>query len=185
MKTFIPILLAFTVSSSAVFAQDTVEMKDENAKFTMQLGGDMEWQVSTDLTGAQSSVVAMSLAEDEPTVLVTLTTYLEVNSLALMGGSIAQKTVDGFLDGVCSNFECEDISNRSYEEIAGRKFWIASTLLNFQGYKDMGISDSIMIATSSPEGYMQLFSLHTAQGRAEDFKPLLIEAIKTIQPLTP
>jgi hypothetical protein len=55
-------------------------------------------------------------------------------------------------------------------------------MLDLPAYVDLGLPEAVMIATSSPEGFMQLFSLHTAEGYAEELRPLLVEAIKTIRP---
>lgn len=185
VNVFGPSCVALAICCSPAFAEDTVEMKDDNAQFTMQLGGGIAWNVDTDLTGGQSTVVAVAPEEQDPFAMVTATTFLKVNPMAMMGGSITQKTVDGFLEGLCENFKCADISTRSYEDIDGQKAWIVTTMLDLPSYKDLGIPEAVMIATASPEGYMQLFSLHTAEGEAEEFKPLLIEAFKTIQPLNP
>jgi hypothetical protein len=185
MNILAPSCVALTVLCSTAFAEEPVEMKDDNAKFTMQLSGNVAWSVETDLTGEQSTVVAVTPEEHDPFTLVSATTYLKVNPMAMMGGSITQKTVDGFLKGLCENFKCRDISARSYEDIDGHKAWIVTTMLELQSYRDLGIPEAVMIATASPEGYMQLFSLHTSEGKAEELKPLLIEAFKTIQPLNP
>ena len=173
--------VALAFSCATAFAEGTVEMKDDNAKFTMQLGGNVVWNVDTDLTGEQSTVVAAAPEGHDPFTIVSATTYIKVNPLAMMGGSITQKTVDGFLVGACENFKCADISARSYEEIGDQKAWVTTTMLDLPAYADLGIPEAVMIATSSPEGYMQLFSLHTAEGKAEELKPILVEAIKTIK----
>jgi hypothetical protein len=176
---------ALALTGTAAFAEEAVEMKDVNANYTMQLGGGTAWAVDVDRTGDQSTIVAASPDGYEPFTIVSAMTYLEVNPMAMMGGSIKEKTVDSFLSGLCENYECVDISDKVYEDISGRKAWVVTTMLDLDAYADMGIPEAVMIATASPEGYMQLFSLHTAQGQAEEFKPLLIEAVKTIQPLTP
>ncbi|WP_417810034.1 hypothetical protein [Thioclava sp.] len=160
-------------------------MKDPNANFTMQLGGDIAWNVESDLTGQQSTVIAAAPEGYDPFTIVSATTFLKVNPLATMGASIAKKTIDGFLGGVCENYKCADISGRSYEDIDGRKAWVAVTKLNLKSYEDLGVPEAVMIATVSPEGYMQLFSLHTAEGKAAEMEPILIEAIKTIKSTNP
>ncbi|MDO6457574.1 hypothetical protein Q4560_03725 [Celeribacter halophilus] len=43
--------LVLALSSAAAFSEDTVELKDENAKYTMQLGGNIAWNADVDLTG--------------------------------------------------------------------------------------------------------------------------------------
>jgi len=156
-------------------------MTDKNAKFTLQLGGGVEWAVDSDLTGEQSTVVAASPEGHEPFTMVSAMTYLKANPLAMMGGSIAQKTTEGFLEGVCENYKCADISARSYEQIGDTKAWVVTTMLNLPDYASLGLPDAVMIATTSPQGHMQLFSLHTAEGAAEAMKPMLIDAVKSIQ----
>jgi hypothetical protein len=112
-------------------------------------------------------------------------TYREKNALALIGASIAEKTTDSFLEGLCENYKCTDTSDRTYQDIDGRMAWVAVTSLELPSYHNLGIPDAVMVATVSPEGFMQLFSLHTAEGRAEEQMSILIEAIKTISPVTP
>ncbi|MBU2981093.1 hypothetical protein KO498_04625 [Lentibacter algarum] len=174
--------LAFAATASAAFAQSPVELKDTNAKYTMQLGGDIAWSVESDLTGEQSTIVAASPDGHEPFAVISAMTYLKVNSLALMGASIAEKTTDNFLKGLCENYKCADISERTYEEIGDHKAWVVTTQLELADYKNLGVPEALMIATVSPDGYMQLFSLHTAKGKSEAMKSILIDAVKTIQP---
>lgn len=176
-----PACAAIILSCTVVFAQDAVEMRDANAKFTMQLGGKVAWSVDTDLTGKQSSVVAVSPDGHEPFMIVSATTYLKVNPMAIMGGSITQKTTEGFLEGACHNFNCADISARSYEDIGDMTAWVVTTMLNLPAYDDLGAPEAVMIATASPQGYMQLFSLHTAEGKADEMKPMFLEAVKSVQ----
>ncbi|GHA54867.1 hypothetical protein GCM10008927_20860 [Amylibacter ulvae] len=180
-KIIAPVCVALTCSTSVALAQDPVELTDTHAKYTMQLGGDLVWEVNSDLTGQQSTIVASSPEGHEPFTMVSAMTYLKKNPMAMMGASIKQKTVDGFLEGLCENYKCADISGRTYENIDGTDAWVVSTMLDLSDYKKLGIPDAVMIATSSPEGYMQLFSLHTAEGEAEALKPMLIEAFKTIK----
>ena len=175
----------FVFSCSVAWAQSPVEMQDANANYTMQLGGDIAWRVESDRTEQQSSVIAATPEGYDPFTIVSAMTYLKKNPLAIMGPSIAKKTIDGFLEGVCENYKCADISTRSYEEIGDHKAWVAITKLNLQQYEKLGVPEAVMIATVSPEGYMQLFSLHTAEGKAADLKPLLIDAIKTIKSTNP
>ena len=168
------------LSASAAFAQD-VEMKDENANFTMQLGGDIAWQVDADLTGEQSTVVAASPEGHDPYTVVTATSFLKVNPLAKLGPNVARKTTEGFLNGLCENYKCADISARSYEDIGDHKAWVVTTMLDLPDYKRLGVPEAVLVATVSPEGYMQLFSLHTSEGNADTLKPLLLDAVKTIK----
>jgi len=177
-------LACAALSCSAALADDTATMSDANANYSMQLGGGVAWTVDVDLTGEQSTVVAASVEGHEPFTVVSAMTYLEVNAMAMLGESIKEKTVDGFLAGLCENYHCEDISERTYEDLGGQKAWVVTTMLDLPAYTDMGIPEAVLIATASPEGYMQLFSLHTSEGRAEELKPLLIEAFKTISPIT-
>ncbi len=147
--------VALAFSCATAFAEGTVEMKDDNAKFTMQLGGNVVWNVDTDLTGEQSTVVAAAPEGHDPFTIVSATTYIKVNPLAMMGGSITQKTVDGFLVGACENFKCADISARSYEEIGDQKAWVTTTMLDLPAYADLG----------TISGYKVEFHLYTVPGQ--------------------
>ncbi len=63
--------LIFSVSLSAAFAQQVAELKDDNAKYTMQLGGGVDWSTDVDLTGLQSTMVATSPEGSEPYTMVS------------------------------------------------------------------------------------------------------------------
>jgi hypothetical protein len=60
--------------------------------------------------------------------------------------------------------------------------WVVTTALDLPAYIDMGIPEAVLIATSTQDGYMQLFSLHTAAGKADELKPVLVDAFKTVTP---
>jgi hypothetical protein len=174
--------LVLALSSAAAFSEDTVELKDENAKYTMQLGGNIAWNADVDLTGPQSTLVAQSPEGHEPLTVVSAMTYLEKNPMVMLGDEVKKKTTEGFQEGLCGNYQCADISARSYEDIGGRMAWVVTTKLDLPAYIDMGIPEAVLIAASTPDGYMQLFSLHTADGKADELKPILIEAFKSVTP---
>ncbi|WP_417260782.1 hypothetical protein [Celeribacter sp.] len=174
--------VVLALSSSAAFSQSAVELKDGNAKYTMQLGGDIAWNTDIDLTGPQSTLVASSPEGHEPLTLVSAMTYLEKNPMVMLGNELQKKTTEGFLEGLCENYQCADISARSYEDIGGRMAWVVTTKLDLPAYIDMGVPEAVLIAASTPDGYMQLFSLHTADGKADELKPILIEAFKSVTP---
>ncbi len=109
-------------------------------------------------------------------------TYLQENGMVMLGEELKKKTTDEFLLGLCENYKCADISARSYEDIGGRMAWVVTTALDLPAYIDMGIPEAVLIATSTQDGYMQLFSLHTAAGKANELKPVLVDAFKTVTP---
>jgi hypothetical protein len=180
--TFASSAVIFALSYSMAFAQDAVELKDENAKYTMQLGGGVDWSTQVDLSGLQSTILATSPEGSEPLVLVSAMTYLQENPAVKLGDALKKKSIDEFLQGLCENYKCVDISARSYEDVGGKMGWVVTTPLDLPAYADMGIPEAVLIATSTPDGYMQLFSLHSAAGKAQELKPVLIEAVKTVTP---
>lgn len=180
--TFASSVAIFALSCSVAFSQDVVELKDENAKYTIQLGGGVDWSADVDLTGLQSTIVATLPEGAEPFILVSAMTYMQENPAVKLGDALKKKSIDEFLQGLCENYRCVDISARSYEDIDGRMAWVVTTALDLPSYIDMGIPQAVLIATSTQDGYMQLFSLHTAAGKAEELKPVLIDAFKTVTP---
>ncbi|WP_417272188.1 hypothetical protein [Celeribacter halophilus] len=88
--------LVLALSSAAAFSEDTVELKDENAKYTMQLGGNIAWNADVDLTGPQSTLVAQSPEGHEPLTVVSAMTYLEKNPMVMLGDEVKKRPPKGF-----------------------------------------------------------------------------------------
>ncbi|MBT0957085.1 hypothetical protein IV417_06790 [Alphaproteobacteria bacterium KMM 3653] len=162
------------------FAAAAAEMRDSSAGFTMQVEGGFDWAVAADVTGVQSTVVAATPEAEAPVAMVTATTMMEKNPMAMMGGSVREKTTEQFLQGLCESFQCGDISGRTYEEIGGRKAWVVTTTLGSPGHLSLGLPEAVMIATVTPQGFMQLISLHTAEGGSAAMEPVLRQAFASL-----
>ena len=157
-------------------AQEPTALNDPNIGMTAQLGGDLAWQVDVTAGGGQSTIAAVHQSDDA-LMLIQVVTMLQVNPAALSDAEQVEFTTNEFLEGLCGPFVCGDMSDREYIAIGDRHAWVLETDLGLQDFKGLGLTETIMAATTTPQGYMQLFSIHTAPGQSGDLKDELLGAV--------
>ncbi|MDA8587270.1 hypothetical protein N9L47_13585 [Rhodobacteraceae bacterium] len=157
-------------------AQEPVALNDPNIGMSAQLNSDLAWQVDVTSGGGQSTIAAVH-QDGENLILLQVVTMLEVNPAAQSDAARVEFTTNEFLEGLCGPFSCADMTDREYIAVGDRHAWVLETDLGLQDFKSLGLTETIMAATTTPQGYMQLFSLHTAPGQSGDLKEDLIDAV--------
>ena len=168
--------LAMMAMPCMAVAQEPTALNDPNIGMSAQLAGGLEWQVDVTSGGGQSTIAAVHQNGDDLMVIQVLT-MLEVNPAAQSDAARVEFTTNGFLEGLCGPFVCGDMSDREYIAVGDRHAWVLETDLGLQDFTSLGLTETIMAATTTPHGYMQLFSLHTAPGRSADLKDELLDAV--------
>jgi len=173
--------ITFVLSTLPSFAADPIVATDKNGKFTMEFGGGIEWQIQSTLASGQANTCGGTPEGHEPYATLCAVTYVgQKNAFALTGDDNFKETTKGFLEGICKGYQCVDISNATYEEFGDKKAWIAATKLNLPSFVQGDIADSIFISTATPEGYMQLFAVHTKDGSAQEYSKILKDAVASV-----
>lgn len=156
--------------------QEPVALNDPNIGMSAQMISDLAWQVDVTKSGGQSTVVAVHQS-DSDIILVQVLTMLQVNPAAKSDAARVEFTTKEFLGGLCGPYKCGDQSDKEYIEVGDRNAWVLETSLGLRDYTSLGLTEAIFAATTTPQGYMQLFSLHTAPGQSGELKDKLLEAV--------
>ena len=157
-------------------AQEPTPLVDPSIGMTAQLASGLEWQVDVASGGGQSTISAVHQNGDD-LVVIQVITMLEVNPAAQSEPARVEFTTNEFLEGLCGPFVCADMSDREYIAVGDRYAWVLETDLGLQDFKSLGLTETIMAATTTPQGYMQLFSLHTVPGGSADLKDELLDTV--------
>jgi len=157
-------------------AQDPIALDDPSIGMTAQLNSDLDWQLDVTSGGGQSTVVAIHQSENE-LMLVQVLTMLQVNPAAQSDAARVEFTTKEFLEGLCGPFQCADTSDKEYVALGDRNAWVLKTELGLADFTSVGLPEAIFAATTTPQGYMQLFSIHTAPGQSDDHKAELLDAV--------
>ncbi len=171
----VKIALAAMLLPSMALAQDPTDLNDPNIGMVAQLGGDLDWQVQPNFEPGQSTVLAFSQTDDVLTLIQVLT-MIEVNPAALGEAEQVEFTTKEFLEGLCGPYVCADTTNSQYVAIGDRNAWVLETEVGLADFKNMGLTEAIFAATTTPQGFMQLFSLHTVPGGSAELKDELLAA---------
>ena len=167
--------VAFLALPGMALAQEPTALNDPNIGMIAQLGGDLDWQVQPAFEPGQSTVLAFS-QEGDVLTLIQVLTMIEVNPAALGEPEQVEFTTKEFLEGLCGPYVCADTANSEYVAIGDRNAWVLETEVGLQDFKSMGLTEAVFAATTTPQGFMQLFSLHTVPGGSADLKDELLAA---------
>ena len=163
-----------TLLSDAVLAQEPVEMTDPYVGMTTTLGGGFDWQYEVDLAGEQSTITIFH-QDGEQLIAMQVLTMMQVNPAALSEDpEQVRYTTEQFLTGLCGPFACAKAEGDEYIAIGDRNAWVLETQLGLADYQNLGIGEAIMLATTTPQGYMQLFSAHAAPDQITALRDVLI-----------
>ncbi len=179
----IALICVFSMTTAtACHAADPVTMTDTTVNYTMQVGGDIAWNWSEDKDNTQSSICAATPEDVTPLAMICASTqYTQKQALTAIMPNVRKQTIQGFLEGACTQYKCGDTSGMEYKDFATIKGWELKTILQHPSYTGAGIADTVFVATITPDGYLQLFSLHTKQGgNIEKYIPIFNEVLKTV-----
>lgn len=168
--------LGFFVLPCIAMAQAPVALDDPNIGMSTLLSSDLEWQVDVSSEGGQSTVIAIHQSESE-LILVQVLTMLQVNPAAQSDAERVEFTTKEFLEGLCGPFQCAGQDGREYVALGDRHAWVLKTDLGLSDFTSLGLTESVLAATTTPQGYMQLFSLHTVPGESDKLKDALLDAV--------
>jgi len=163
-------------------AQVSTTLEDQRSGYKLTLSSTEEWM--TDVETGADGITACAVTPQTIAPLATLCvkTTPQVHKLALTVPSYAEKIASGFIDGLCVPYRCPgsfkgDVVKKSYGELSG---WELTTDLQLPAYENAGLSGTIFFATVSPQGQLQLFSLHTAAGETSNYVALFESAVKSM-----
>ena len=180
LKKLAAMTLFCVASTQLALAEENLTVTDPNAGFSSTLSGGYEWQADVSLNGTQSTIAAVHQSETELAVLQILT-MLEVNPAALADAERVEFTTKEFLEGLCKPFVCADTTKSSYVSVGDRKAWVLETTLGLAQYTQIGLTDAVFVATTTPAGYMQLYSVHTDGPAPEALKQAVMDAATNTQ----